>query len=516
MRFSVNSILYAYHIFKNKSEINPLIEDVEIEGVKILTKTETNPDKSLLYIAKTSDDFLKAPTRQAIILCIIPKKESQNVDFSKAGNIIPYYCDEDYIDVFNDMMDVFNIFRNWLTSLDIAIYKNVQFEEFLDISKDVLSTAMLIYDPALKLLSYTKHHEAENDSIFQSAIKNGYLDLDTVKYFDSHHIFEQIDSTGTAIGEIDSYRTHADVAKAINVNNELAVYCIMLLNNDIPRYYQEYLFSIICKMLEKLLERKHADFTKNRSVSDYFLQDLLDNPDTSSEQIKERIYYNDLEFDGNYVTVLIKTEKKARSQEHYFIQLLRNNLIGSRVFSYQDSIVILFNLPNFKETDYKDYLSRKFKIFFNNFKGRNIHICFGRPFKTMDLFGDSYNQALMTYNCSAVENSGNNGIYFFDDVWHKCMVSSISQKNPLFYFCEPALLSIYYSSSPKQKRQFDVLREYLLCSGKLTTVAQKLNMHRNNVIYHIKQIEEKYNYNLEDEDLRFKLMLSMEIIRKFA
>ncbi|MBE5970126.1 MAG: PucR family transcriptional regulator [Lachnospiraceae bacterium] len=515
MRLSVNTLLYGYHLLMGKPLMNALSEDIEIEGVKILPKNKNTLNKSYIYICDKPDDWSDISKIPVCLLCIIPKNDSE-IAFHTSKQTLIYYSDEDYLSVFNDLCDVFNTFQNWQTALDISIYKNSEFDEFLNLSKELLNTAILIYDPALKLLSYTKNQDVENDLIFQSAIKNGYLDLDTVKYFDSHHIFEQMDSTGTATGEIDSYRRHADVAKAINVNNELAVYCIMLLNDSLSREYQEYLFSVICKKLEGLLERKHADFAKNRSVSDYFLQDLLDNPETSSEQIQERIYYNDLEFNGNYITVVIKAEKKAKSQEHYFIQLLRNNLIGSRVFSYGDSIIILFNLPSFKDADYKDYLREKFKPFFNVSKGRNIHICFGRPFKSMDLFADSYNQALMTYDISAGENFGNNGIYFFDDCWHKCMISSISKKNPMFYFCEPALLSLINDDSAKAKRQYEVLKEYLLCGGKITNVATKLNMHRNNVIYHIKQIEEKFNYDLEDEELRFKLMLSMEIIKRFA
>lgn len=48
---------------------------------------------------------------------------------------------------------------------------------------------------------------------------------------------------------------------------------------------------------------------------------------------------------------------------------------------------------------------------------------------------------------------------------------------------------------------------------KLTETAQALNMHRNNVHYHITQLEKKYGFQLDDPEARFKLLLSFRLIR---
>ena len=38
-------------------------------------------------------------------------------------------------------------------------------------------------------------------------------------------------------------------------------------------------------------------------------------------------------------------------------------------------------------------------------------------------------------------------------------------------------------------------------------------MHRNNVIYHINHIEEDYHLNLDDPDMRLRLLISFEILK---
>ena len=63
---------------------------------------------------------------------------------------------------------------------------------------------------------------------------------------------------------------HADLPVPSISRNELAVYCILLYTSEYPRSYINELYQIFCNSIEHLLEKQHADFLKNRSVTDYF------------------------------------------------------------------------------------------------------------------------------------------------------------------------------------------------------------------------------------------------------
>ena len=248
-------------------------------------------------------------------------------------NAIFIQTDMELAEGFNALQNVYAEFIEWGRQLDFAIFRNADFQEFIDISEEMIACPILVYDPALKLLAYSRMYPGLDDRIFQTAIANGYLDLETVKYFEKERIFAQMDHTGSAVGEPDNFRMHADFARAINIRNELAVYCILLYTSEYPRSYINELYQIFCNSIEHLLEKQHADFLKNRSVTDYFLMDLLDNPDTPPEQIKERIYYNDLDYEGNYIVICLHSDIKQKPSENYFIQLLRNNMINCRIFA---------------------------------------------------------------------------------------------------------------------------------------------------------------------------------------
>lgn len=438
------------------------------------------------------------------------KGQNGSIDFANS-NILLIETTLELADGFNALQKVYNDFIEWGRQLDFAIFRNASFQEFIDLSEQLIASPVLIYDPALKLLAYSRMYPGLDDHIFQSAISNGYLDLETVKYFEKDKIFAQMDHTGSAIGEPDAFREHADFARAINIHNELAVYCILLHTSEFPRSYTNQIFQIFCNSIEHLLEKQHSDFLRNRSVTDYFLMDLLDNPDTPAEQIRERIYYNDLDYEGNYIVINLYSDIRQKPSENYFIQLLRNNMINCRIFSYRKSIVILYHLPKFRELDYRDYLRSQLQSILKDFSDRSITMYVSKPFTTIGQFASAYQQTENLYHIFYRQNQ--EMFCFYEDHWLKNLIYSLPQKDKTFSFCDPCVLQMLHSDTKKSRQQLEILYEYLRCDRKLTDVAHKLDMHRNNVIYHIKQIEEQWHLNLDDPDVRIKLLISFEIIQ---
>lgn len=479
-------------------------------SAKILSDNNQSSDTDTDYVSGT------LPSNITVIifgnyfpknLCSLQSKKADGV----GSNIIFIQTDLELADGFNALQKVYSDFIEWGRQLDFAIFRNADFQEFIDLSETFIASPVLIYDPALKLLAYSRMYPGLDDHIFQSAITNGYLDLETVKYFEKDRIFAQMEHTGSAIGEPDAFREHADFARAINIHNELAVYCILLHTSEYPRSYIHQIFQIFCDSIEHLLEKQHSDFLKNRSVTDYFLMDLLDNPDTPPEQIRERIYYNDLDYEGNYIVISLHSDIRQKASENYFIQLLRNNMINCRIFSYHDSIVILYHLPKFRELDYRDYLRSQLKSVLKDFTDRNILMYISKPFPTIGQFSCAYQQAENLYHI--FEKQCTDMFCFYEDHWLQNLIFSAPQKDKTFAFCDSSILQMLKTNTKKSRQQLEILYEYLRCDRKLTDVANKLDMHRNNVIYHIKQLEEKWHLNLDDPDIRLQLLMSFEILK---
>ncbi len=492
-----------------------------ISGIQLLPRHPKELSAEYLYVTdeKPEDIHIQCP-QNGTILCFCdsisgsgdaPTDFPQNHTTPDTSSIIQINTDLELADAFNQLLKCYNIFLDWERSLDFAVFRNAGFQELIDLSAEIITFPVLIYDPALKLLAWSQNQSSLNDHIFQAAIANGYLDVEAVKYFDKTHIFEQMDNTGMAAGMVDQFREHDDYAIAINIHNELAVYCVMLDTGDCPRSYAEQLFRIFCDSVQNLLEKQHTDFLRNRSVTDYFLMDLLDNPKTPKEQIRERLAYNDLDYEGNFVVITIHSDITRKPSENYFIQILRNNMINCRIFPYKDHIVILYLLPKFREVSYKDYFSGLFGQILKDFLNRRLTLYFSKPFTTIGQFADAWIQAENV--CRLLHGKTDTMYCFYEDYWLADLFLMNTSGDLAFSYCEPAVRAMLENKSKKSRQQLQILYEYLNCDRKLTEAANKLGMHRNNVIYHIKQMEECYHLDLDDPEMRLKLLLSFELLK---
>lgn len=546
MKITLEMLLTSFITKNNKSiknthpaftaEVFPVqlneVKDIPLKGIRLFPKLTKNIPEDYLYVAETvTAGELKKLSVNAPVICF-SGYDTTDESLANFTNIIWIYTTLDFADTFNILQECYNNFIDWGKELDFAVFKNASFQEILDIAESILDALILIYDPALKLLAYTQKYENLDNKIFQNARKNGYMELEAFKYFEEHKVFEELNESGTYLGPVDSYRNHRDNLKTININNELAVYCVLLYTSDFPKTYINALYQVVCDTVYNLLSKQHSTFKKERSVTDYFLMDLLDNPDTPVGNIQERLYYNDLDFEGNYVLMTVHSDIQKKSSEKYFIQILRNNLINCRIFSYKGNVIILYHLPQSEQHKYKQHIVGQMQPILENSVNNNITVYISRPFKNIGYFAAAYKQAesiptilhtyfsdqeipLVKYQWDKKMGPDENteGYYFYENYCVSDLLLQNNAKEPIFNYCEPFLLELLEADTKKSRQLLEILYEYLKNDRKLTVVAEKLDMHRNNVLYHVQQISENYDVDLDDYETRLKLIVSFELLR---
>ena len=418
---------------------------------------------------------------------------------------------------FNELQACFDEFAGWEQALHEAVMRQTSFQELLEISNTIIPSAMLIYDPALKLLAWSRSHEQLDDPIFQNAVRDGFLNADAVRYFEQTHAFENMNSRGTSAGESDSFHKHADYLRSVRINDQLAVYAILLHTSGLSRSYEQQLFDILCDTFREFLKKQYSTFIKDRSVTDYFLMDLLDNPDTSAEKIRDRLYYHDLNYDGCYVVSLIHSDVRQKTSEHFFLETLRNSMINARIFSYEENIVVLYEISPSVLKTYRDTMLSVMSRIMREFPNNIFQIACSRPFSEMVLFSSAYLQAKNALYLAArsedSHSSGNENICFYEDYWVQDLFYQNIEKNKSFFYCEPCISDLYFRNTEKGWQQLAILREYLYSGRNYTNAAEKLGMHRNNVIYHIQKLEEQYAIDLSDTQTYLRMLLSLETLR---
>lgn len=493
---------------RNQSGKETVSRSNNIEGIRLFPKNISSMVSSYLYVTDNYDrqKFLKVKDDISVI-CFCRR----DIEKPDHNNIIVIQSEKDFADDFNFIEQIYNRFTDWIKTLNFSVFHDSSFQELLDVSSEILPCPILIYDPALKLLAYSGVQYAKDDKLFLKAIKNGYMDLETVHYFEQTEAFKQISETGQTFGEADAYREHSDSIKAINIDNELAIYCVLLHTDEYNKSYHGQLFDILCESFADLLKKQHSTFKKDRSATDYFLMDLLDNPDMPDIQIRERLAYNDLDYYGDYAVITIHSDIRTKSSEEVFIAYLRNNMINCRIFSYKDSIVILFILPASAIISYRNFLEEKLSNVFTEYPSIGINFSVSKPFSSLADFSSAYKQADNAYHMSEDIYPPQNMI-FFEELQIMDLIKQNPVKNKQFFYCDSCIIDLINQNSSKSRQQLDILREYLQNDRSFRIASEKLFMHHNNVVYHIRRLEEKYDLDLSDYRTRLKLLISFEIL----
>lgn len=80
------------------------------------------------------------------------------------------------------------------------------------------------------------------------------------------------------------------------------------------------------------------------------------------------------------------------------------------------------------------------------------------------------------------------------------LIHSLDQSTNLKSFCHPALLQLVIKGGESEKELVRSLRLYLLNGRNISRTADKLNIHRNTLMYRLQRLEDLLGLNLKEID----------------
>jgi sugar diacid utilization regulator len=109
-------------------------------------------------------------------------------------------------------------------------------------------------------------------------------------------------------------------------------------------------------------------------------------------------------------------------------------------------------------------------------------------------------------------------IHFFEEKYIFCLLGENDENAVLWYHSDGhRLLKKLHQYDKRQKsNNIQLLYEFLSNERNATLAANELNMHRNNVTYHINRIQELLGIDLNDRYHRFLLMVSFYLLELYG
>ena len=492
---------------------NPSFEDARlfIEG------KDTAPD--ILYVCSTGD-AVRAVQESGCHAVFVGDDDSANAaaSLSVIGDLPP-------ITVFDALLDIMRRYSEWQRTQDRIFYDGGTIQEIIDVSEPFLRNNVVVLDPALKLLGYTKGVPCD-DPITCELIEHGYHTEDNIRKFKLHQRFKPwSESDGFVVN--DTYRIckYITVVKSFKARSAFSLICVMMCNVAAPDPYLLDTYQLFTDHIRRFAERDYPDDKPSGSAVDTFLKDLV-HGDIDEEGAKERCAIAGIPYDGRFCMFYMEPGENSVPSSRLLADVSMS-VAPAKTLLVDDAVVVLcFNCKN-------DYCAQHCMIGACVNKKRTVSQRLNSMLKRYDLTcGRSskfspvsqahiaFNQAKEAYIISQRRASRSDRIgemriweriHSFDAYAMDCVTDMLTQK-------EIDMLRLTYAGSiidelarqdiSAKTNNYEFLFTYLLNERRITVVAEQLHMHRNNVSYRINRIEEQFGINTDDPRLRMDLLLA--------
>lgn len=477
----------------------------------------------ILYVCSTHEECANITERglSAAFVDHHASKPDQAAALSVTGG-------EGLLQVLNALLDIFYRYGAWEKKMDSVLTRGGSLQELVDASERMLVNNVVVVDPALKLLAYTKGTPCD-DPITIELIDHGYHTEENIRKFKLHKRFKPwSQQEGFVVNDSYSICKYVTVVKSFKTKASFSLIVVMMCNKLAACDFLYDVFSMFLERVERIAKREYPDDKPAGNTTDTFLHDLLLGTMGDESVIRERSKLVGIPFEARFCLFAIPISSDSPASR--ILADLATLVAPAKVVMLGGCIVVLcFNcvdphcaLHCEAGTCPKGHRSISSRI--NEFMEKSDLTC-GRSskFTRLSQASTAYRQASAAARLGACAQPAGKHldvpfnwtrIFSFDRCQMMFVAKRAGSDLPLLTstYAGTVIRSIMEDDAVHGTDNYEFLYEYLLNERRANIVAERLHMHRNNVKYRIDRIEDKYGIDTNDPSLRFDFLLAYRLI----
>lgn len=281
----------------------------------------------------------------------------------------------------------------------------------------------------------------------------------------------------------------------------------------LPTMVDQELFRCFTEQLDHYF-RETGFYSQSMPQRQQMIHDLLRYGEENPELVRDRARGLRLPETGDFRLGYVEFDEQAStSKAGYMVLQLRawSNVANYGVMQYQNSVLILFQ-------DWHDYPVGEQLLFRERWDelltllGKNhAHIGVSLLFTELGRLRMGYDQARTAIEIGrkldpdALEYHYSK--YYLNDML-ECYREKFALDDVIVRYLDQLAGERGYSNS-----NLLLLYHYLNTERNISLTAKRVHMHRNSVIYRLQRIQDVLNLDLDDPDVRLRLMITFKILR---
>lgn len=458
-------------------------------------------ERDMLYVAAEADLTSTGHLPEGASLCVLgtvlPAGLENCACTVETGDSLPA--------VYTVIRQYTDLLYRWDQELSELLLSSSSLQEMLDCSAPLLRNPCMFLDDHFTLMAFSGTLTAEDNPLFYETVQLGRS---------PNRLFEQLLSMPPQARMNYSPRNSVTVSNQLSVQGELMSNCLV---DGIPvlRFFMACtvtdgpgLRDLVSHLMSRIRTSPGIQSMAKRSSGDYdmLFSRLIDNPaDAGSPETMASLGLNRY----NIFRIAAIDLGSQISDRSSVLAKLRVLCPLIRFFVYNDHAYALLGGIR-KELDGENPLESMQRLFLHYLDELGASYGLSNDFTDLSVLASACTQAEYALNSTfhnSVRGEGNRSASY-SDVMLNHMVSHFFDHFDFDVYCPSAFRAVLEDSrSGSAVDNVRLLYTYLANQCNATSTSRELHMHRNNVIYRIARLQERYNLDLEDCTQRTLLLL---------
>ena len=505
MQLSINILLDSLKEFNPQNNIKQ--KGKGFSGVGIGSRSTQGLYSDLIYVFGL-DKFVTLDGRDPSVCLIVVKRKDETIptDIDVKNTIICDF-DGDILDFFSYVQASFALVINWCSKMDEYLIRNRSIQDVLSLSESVIGNTITISDSSFALVAYTEGIDCDC-RLTSRLIQKGYHDQEAIDIFNKNKMAEKwkdaIDIYESTSCDISDYPI---VCKVVHYYNNYYSHIVMICNNKPLTPGIKDLFKLLVDHLMVSFEKQWLDNNQMPHIHDSLIISLIGPTNLSEETIRNRARNSGLPFLSKFVFLVVETDDASNIMLQRIERELANIMPDVKITLHKQTLAVLVTQP-LRSTDKSKEILEQYSAVLKRYNARcgvsDMFTCL----TGLHLANEQARLALSAAKLGEAKT--------FDSCYIKQLLTSDPQTQRLSTstVASNILNEIIAYDEKHNSNNLELLKIYLDFDRRATETAQVMHMHRNNVIYRIGRICEQVGINLDDPEVRLRLLLAYEVLNQ--
>lgn len=416
---------------------------------------------------------------------------------------------------------------NWVQELNEALIHGATMQEIIDLCAPIIDNYIAISDSSLMLLAYSKHIPCD-DPICTALVNNGYFPEETIQIFRKHDLFKVWElADGPYLDESLEVSIYPVYHKIFKFGNAYFAHVVLTCNRNPLTSSMLDLFAILMDVLSIYMSREWEDKNACNHIYDTLLSDLIEGNITSKSIIEERAQYVGIPLSGKFRLFQVVPNDSPNISIGKMLTEFSDLFPRFKFIRYQQRIVAINHFYSRDVDEQMRDICAMMETFLQKFNAVcGVSLMFSNledipfAFRQSTLALKYINRLRGNDLCRNIQLSPKTEtrIHFFNEQYFFCLIGESDANAELWFHSEyhDMLLQLYQYDQRHKSNNIQLLHVYLSYERNATESANALNMHRNNVTYHINRIQELLDVDLNAPLVRFMLLVSFFLLQLYG